>query len=135
MDRIKEIPALLEAMLYSKKYHFSELKPSQLEEYLPVVYAITNFNTNQVLYVGKTTNLRGRLYTNHLMGPTANARLKKYLIDDPNIPEVKDPASAKQFIKDNCYFQYLAEPDMRKRGQLEGLFSYILDVKYVDKEH
>ena len=135
MDRIKEIPALLEKMLDSKKYYFNELKPSQLVEYLSVVYAITNFNTNQVLYVGKTTNLRGRLYTNHLMGPLANARLKKYLIDDPEILEVNDLASAKQYIKDNCYFQYVAEDNMRKRGQLEGLFSFLLDVKYVDKEH
>lgn len=40
-----------------------------------------------------------------------------------------------QYIKDNCYFQYVVEPDMRKRGHLEGLFVYLLNVRYVDKEH
>ena len=122
-------------MINSKRYYFSELKPSQLEENLSVVYSITNFKSNQVLYVGKTTKLRRRLYTNHLMGPTTNARLKKYLIDDQSLPNVFDLKTAKQYIKDNCYFQYIVEPDMRKRGQLEGLFSFILNVKYVDKEH
>ena len=135
MDRIKEIPALLKEMIDSEKYYFSELKPSALDKDLAVVYAITNFKTNEVLYVGKTTKLRRRLYTNHLMGNLANARLKKYLIDDPELPNISDIDLAKQFLKDNCYFQYVAEPDMRKRGQLEGLFSFVLNVKYVDKEH
>ena len=69
------------------------------------------------------------------MGNLATARLKKYLIDDIGITDVSDLSSAKQYIKDNCYFQYVVEPDMRKRGQLEGLFSYLLNVRYVDKEH
>lgn len=135
MNRINEIPKLYELMATSKKHYFNELKPSHLEKDLSVVYAITNFKTNQVLYVGKTTKLRRRLYTNHLMGNLANARLKKYLIDDSEIDNVTDSISAKQFLKDNCYFQYVIEPDMRRRGQLEGLFSFLLNVRYVDKEH
>ena len=135
MNRISEIPALYDSMMQAEKYYFSAVKPSQLEENLPVVYSITNFKTGVVLYVGKTTRLRRRLYTNHLMGSLNTARLKKYLIDDPETPEVIDVNTAKQYIKNNSYFQFLAEQDMRKRGQLEGLFSFILNVKYVDKEH
>ena len=135
MDRIQEIPSLLKQMQDAEKHYFKSLKPSDLKEDLCVVYAITNFHTNEVLYVGKTTKLRRRLYTNHLMGNLATARLKKYLIDDIGITDVSDLSSAKQYIKDNCYFQYVVEPDMRKRGQLEGLFSYLLNVRYVDKEH
>ena len=135
MDRIQEIPSLLKQMQDAEKHYFESLKPSDLKEDLCVVYAITNFHANEVLYVGKTTKLRRRLYTNHLMGNLATARLKKYLIDDIGITDVSDLSSAKQYIKDNCYFQYVVEPDMRKRGQLEGLFSYLLNVRYVDKEH
>ena len=135
MDRIQEIPSLLKQMQDAEKHYFESLKPLDLKEDLCVVYAITNFHTNEVLYVGKTTKLRRRLYTNHLMGNLATARLKKYLIDDIGITDVSDLSSAKQYIKDNCYFQYVVEPDMRKRGQLEGLFSYLLNVRYVDKEH
>ena len=135
MDRIQEIPILYAQMQDSKKYSFSDLKPSDLNEHLCVVYAITNFRTQEILYVGKTTKLRRRLYTNHLMGNLATARLKKYLIDDPQMTDVSDLESAKQYIKSNCYFQYIEEPDMRKRGQLEGLYSFLLNVRYVDKEH
>lgn len=135
MDRINQIPLLLKELVDSDKYYFNELKPSQLEKELAVIYSITNYKTNVVLYVGKTTKLRRRLYTNHLMGSLANARLKKYLIDDLKLPHITNIEEAKQYIKDNCYFQYIAEPDTRRRGQLEGLFSYLLDVKYVDKEH
>ena len=135
MDRIQEIPSLQQRMLDSKKFYFSNLKPSDLQIDLCVVYAITNFHTNEILYVGKTTKLRRRLYTNHLMGNLATARLKKYLIDDTEITDVFDLDSAKQYIRSNCYFQYIEETDMRKRGQLEGLFSYLLNVRYVDKEH
>ena len=135
MDRIQEIPLLLKQMHDAEKYYFESLKPSDLKEDLCVVYAITNFHTNEILYVGKTTKLRRRLYKNHLMGNLSTARLKKYLIDDTGITGVSDLSSAKQYIKDNCYFQYVVEPDMRKRGQLEGLFSYLLNVRYVDKEH
>lgn len=135
MERIEEIALLMEQMSSSPVYYFSALKPSDLPVDLCVVYAIANKNTNEVLYVGKTTKLRRRLYTNHLMGNLATARLKKYLIDDPDMPMVVDLDTAKQYIKDNCYFQYVVEADMRKRGQLEGLFSYLLNVRYVDKEH
>ena len=135
MDRIQEIPSLLKQMQDAEKYYFESLKPSKLEENLCVIYAITNKNTSEVLYVGKTTTLRQRLYKNHLMGNLSTARLKKYLIEDPNVTMVNDLKSAKKYLKDNCYFQYIVEPDMRRRGQLEGLFSFLLNVKYVDKEH
>lgn len=135
MERMQEIPSLLKRMQDAEKHYFRSLNPSDLKEDLCVVYAITNFQTDEILYVGKTTKLRRRLYTNHLMGNLATARLKKYLIDDTEVTDVYDLDLAKQYIKNNCYFQYVEEPDMRKRGQLEGLFSYLLNVRYVDKEH
>ena len=135
MSRISEVQTLYDAMLNSTKYYFGTLKPSQLPDGLAGIYAITDNATNQVLYVGKTTNLRRRLYTNHLMGPITNARLKKYLIADGDLPEIRNVADAKEYIKNNCYCQFVLEADMRKRGQLEGLYSYLLDVKYVDQEH
>lgn len=135
MDRIQEISLLLKQMQDAEKHYFGSLKPSDLEKDLCVVYAITNKDTNEVLYVGKTTTLRRRLYTNHLMGNKSTARLKKYLMEDPNEPTVKNLKLAKEYIKNNCYFQYIEESDARKRGQLEGLFSFLLNVKYIEKEH
>lgn len=69
------------------------------------------------------------------MGPKSNARLKKYLTEDPNVPEIQTMEQAKQYLREHCCFQYILEPEMRSRGQIEGLLSYLLDVRYIHKEH
>ncbi len=135
MDRLAEAQKIVEALLDSKQYDFDGLKPSDLEDRLPVVYAIFDKVDGSCLYVGRTKNLRRRLYTNHLMGPITNARLKKYLIEDTGQKYIDTMAAAKDHLIDQCYFQYLAIPDMRRRGQIEGLFSYLLDVRYIHEEH
>ena len=92
-------------------------------------------NTGETLYVGRTKNLRQRLYNNHLMGPKSNARLKKYLVEDPSVTNITTMAEAKLYLRDSCYFQYIAEPDVIRRGQIEGLLSYLLNVRYIHEEH
>ena len=111
------------------------IKPSDLEEELPAVYAIFDKSDDVCLYVGRTKNLRRRLYTNHLMGPESNARLKKYLIEDPDQKKIGTIEDAKSHLIDRCYFQYLTVSDMRMRGQIEGLLGYLLDVRYIHEEH
>ncbi len=134
-DRSSMAKSLTDSIRSAPKCYFSDLKPSMIQDGLPGVYAITNFHTGEVLYVGRTKNLRQRLYNNHLMGPESNARLKKYLKDDPDETAVTDMAKAKEYLKENCYFQYLVEQDVLKRGQLEGLLSFMLNVKYIHEEH
>ena len=89
----------------------------------------------EALYVGRTKNLRRRLYTNHLHGPWANARLKKYLVEDPSQTEIRDMLEAKQYLKDHCYVKYIVEDDTVQRGRIEGLLSYLLKVRYIHEEH
>ena len=91
--------------------------------------------TGETLYVGRTKNLRQRLYNNHLMGPKSNARLKKYLVEDNRLPEIETMNDAKLFLRKRCYFQYMAVEDMVQRGQIEGLLSFLLDVRYMHEEH
>ncbi len=135
MERLAEAQRIVEELLDNKRYDFDGLKPSDLEDRLPVVYAIFDKVDGACLYVGRTKNLRRRLYTNHLMGPETNARLKKYLIEDPERKDIETIAAARYYLVDQCYFQYLAVPDMRMRGQIEGLLSYLLDVRYIHEEH
>ena len=123
------------SLLNSPRYDFSGLVPSVLENKLPVIYAIFDKTDNSTLYVGRTKNLRQRLYNNHLMGPANNARLKKYLMEDPERPDIPDMETAKQYLIDHCYFQYIQEKDTRARGQIEGLLSYMLNVHYIHEEH
>lgn len=118
----------------SKRYFFADLIPSMLNDKLQGVYAIFDKREGTALYVGRTKNMRRRLYTNHLMGPLTNARLKKYLIEDTS-NNISNLTEAKAFIRENCYFQFLVENDIVRRGQAEGLLSYALNVKYMHEEH
>lgn len=135
MERLAKAQKIVEELLDSERYYFDGLKPSVLEDRLPVVYAIFDKADGACLYVGRTKNLRRRLYTNHLMGPETNARLKKYLIEDTEQRTIDTIASAKKYLIDRCYFQYLPICDLRMRGQIEGLLSYLLDVRYIHEEH
>jgi hypothetical protein len=131
IERNKKSLVFAEKILSSERIYFEKLVPSDLEEQQGV-YIIRNIENDQVLYVGKTTNLRTRLYTNHLQGNYSTARLKKYLIEDEN-NEIGSYSEAKDWIKRHCYFQFLQESDFHLRGQLEGLFSFLFDVKYIEK--
>lgn len=134
-QRLIDAKRIVDDILHAPKYYFKELKPSVLPDQLAAVYAITDTSTGEVLYVGRTKNVRRRLYTNHLMGPKTNARLKKYLVEDPNQPQITDMLIAKEYLKANCYAQYVPEEDMVKRGQIEGLLSYMLNVRYIHEAH
>ncbi len=134
MKKYTEAEELVDQLINSEKYFFSELKPSSLPK-CPGVYAIFNMDTGENLYVGRTKNLCQRLYTNHLMGTTSNARLKKYLIDDGEMADITTTEKAKQFLKDHCYFQLLQIDDVRRRGQIEGMLGFFLDVRYIHEEH
>ena len=143
MDYLKDLnkkqvdaKSIIEELLSGKKYYFAELKPSELDA-RPGVYAIFDKDSGENLYVGRTKNLRQRLYTNHLMGSMANARLKKYLVEDkdPCMTNIVSMDDAKQFLKDHCYFQCIQVEDVKRRGQIEGMLSFFLDVRYMHEEH
>lgn len=125
-----------ERLLAGDKYYFKTLQPSMLAEDMAVVYAIFDKSTDEALYVGRTKKLRRRLYTNHLQGNKSTARLKKYIVEDnQNFPEINDYEKAKAWLKNNCYFQYVAVQDSRERGHVEGLLGYLLDSRYMEEEH
>jgi predicted GIY-YIG superfamily endonuclease len=123
-----------DALVSSSPLHFGDLTPSRVPE-APGVYIITaEINgTEKPYYIGRSTNLRQRLYNNHLMGPRSNARLKKYLVD---FGECSDMKSAKNFIRQNCLARWIEESDTRKRGAIEDYTTGLLFPKYgIYKEH
>src|ERR1035438_7094330 len=88
---------------------YSKLKPSEIPENSGVYLISYGNDENEVpYYIGRTKNLRQRLYNNHLMGPLTNARLKKYLI---NSGECINAIEAKKFIKTNCKIRWILEKD------------------------
>lgn len=132
---LKEGRKIAEQLLKFAPLYFRDLTPSDLPKKMPGVYAIFDEDHHEVLYVGRTKNLRRRLYTNHLHGPKTNARLKKYLVEDKLQMTIDDLDAAKQYLKDHCYVKYLVEEDTLRRGRIEGLLSYLLNVRYIHEEH
>ena len=51
-ERIKSAEKLLNLLLNSQRHYFKELKPSDLPDGLPVVYAVFDKETGEALYVG-----------------------------------------------------------------------------------
>jgi hypothetical protein len=113
---------------------FSKLTPSAVPK-TSGVYLITAQLEGQHFpyYVGRSKNLKQRLYNNHLMGPLTNARLKKYLI---NFGECGSLDEAKKFIRACCWARWIEEPDIRIRGAIEGYVTGMLFPKYgIYEEH
>lgn len=121
-------------IFHSKVYTFATIVPSDLPEKAGV-YVIWLKETEEVLYVGRTRNIRQRLYTNHLMGNKSSARLKKYLVDDVNLPDIVEYIDAKNYMKENCCFQFILVEDNNERGHVEGLLGYLTEARYIEMEH
>ncbi|MCL9662130.1 GIY-YIG nuclease family protein [Paenibacillus hunanensis] len=135
---------------------FQHLVPSNLAEVdgKGGIYIIGLLDSNEILYVGRTVNLKQRLYTNHLMGNQSNARLKKYLVADkilhefalqngkelflPNDADHNHKMSfeeAKNFLRNRCYVKFILIDESRIRGLQECGLAYALNVKYIEEEH
>ncbi|MDY6228050.1 MAG: GIY-YIG nuclease family protein [Clostridium sp.] len=130
---LSDVKNVISKLDNTSKHYFNNLKPSDLEK-IACVYVI--YDDKNALYIGRTTNLRQRLYTNHLQGNKSTARLKKYIVEDNfRFPNIDDYNKAKEYLKSKCYFRYIAEDDSRLRGHLEGLLGYMLDSVYIEDEH
>lgn len=124
----------LEQLLNQQPLRFSQMTPASLPD-TTGVYLITKIedDTEIPYYIGRTKNMRQRLYNNHLMGPLANARLKKYLIDSRVCSNIKE---AKDFIQRNCAARWVEEKDYRRRGAIENYCTAVLFPDYgIDEEH
>ncbi len=133
--RLREAKDLAHELLSGPCYEFANLTSSSLEKGREAVYAVFDHSDGSTLYVGRTKNIRQRLYNNHLNGTVNGARLKKYLMEDTEKPEIRTTEDARQYLIDHCYFWFVLLENVRLRGQVEGLFSYLLDVKYIHEEH
>jgi GIY-YIG catalytic domain. len=127
-SRIAALSTHLDAILLAAPIAFATMKPSQLPE-IAGVYTIytTESGPTAPYYIGRTKNLRQRLYNNHLIGPLNNARLKKYLIE---AQECVDLPASKTFIRANCHARWIAISDMRERFLAECFLAAVLQPKF-----
>lgn len=132
---LNEARIIANQLFAAQPLYFKNLTPSDIPKDISGVYAIFDADTKETLYVGRTKDLRRRLYTNHLHGPKANARLKKYLIEDERQQNITDMNEAKKYLKEHCYAKYIVEDGTIRRGRIEGLLSFLLNVRYIHEEH
>ena len=132
--QLQNAKKIWDTLFNSKVYSFSSVVPSDLPKKAGV-YVIWLKATEEDLYGGRTRNIRQRLYTNHLMGNKSSARLKKYLVDDVNLPDIVEYVDAKNYMKANCCFQFVLVEDNNERGHIEGLLGYLTEARYIEMEH
>ena len=123
-----------DALIKCPSISFKSIVPSMIPQ-VGGVYLITARKSNYEVpyYIGRSMNLRRRIYTNHLMGPIANARLKRYLVGSG---ECRDVIDAKEFIRNNCNVRWIEENDSRRRGAIEGYaIGFLFPVYGIYQEH
>ena len=131
MDSIlAEYKSLLMNLLSSSQVPFD----NSLHGFLPEeggVYRI--FEKGSVwqssVYVGKTTDLRNRIYKNHFMGNREASTLKRKLI---RTGQFNDERAVKQFLQDRCLVQYVIVTDKRLRNFLEHFAVSVLKPQFND---
>ncbi|MFY9741686.1 MAG: GIY-YIG nuclease family protein [Candidatus Sulfotelmatobacter sp.] len=123
-----------DSLLLASPLAFSQMTPSKIPD-RSGVYLITAALSGREdpYYVGRTKNLRRRLYNNHLMGPFSNARLKNCLV---STRECEDIAAAKGFLKSCCSVRWIEQAGHRERGAIEGYATALLFPKHgIYEEH
>lgn len=128
------LEAKLAALMDATPLAFADITPSKVPPKGGVYVITARLNgAEHPYYVGRTKNLRQRLYNNHLMGPLSNARLKKHLID---AGECDDVADAKAFLKRCCWVRWIEQENFRERGAIEGYATGLFFPKHgIYEEH
>ena len=122
--------ALLQKLLDKSANSFD----NQLQGKLPTqggVYRIfENGETWQnSIYVGKTNNIRRRVYKNHFMGSRQASTLRNKLARSFKYENESD---INQYLQDNCLVQFLVISEDDNRTSLEHFAVAILHPKYND---
>lgn len=111
-------------LLESKIIKFSDANlRSQLRPTGGVYRIFTNSHPDKTLYVGKTKNIKQRLYNNLLMGQIRSHTLKRKFIKEG---KCNNQASAKLYLKNNCSLQYVGEDTDIERSFLEHYLIAVL---------
>jgi len=118
MKHLQQYRRTAKALTRCKSISFSD---SALHQTLPIsggIYMISS-KTNgksKVLYIGKATSIRQRLYQNLLNGQLRSHTLSRKLISYAGL---KNKRQVKNFLKMNCVAQWTQVQDERERSFVE----------------
>ncbi len=94
------------------------------------IYRICDFSKQEpgLMYVGKSNNLRRRLYSNHFNGPAGNSTLRRKLLRNDFHGELE----VTNYLQASCKAQYIIVEDERFRCFAEHYAISVLQPQYND---
>jgi len=84
---------------------------------------------NRSIFIGQSTNLRGRIYDNHYSGNRKSSILKKKMIRQALF---EDEAAVKKYLSDECSLQFILISDPIDRSLFEHFAISVLRPAYND---
>lgn len=118
MDYFRE---KLDILLSSQPLYFKDISENLVSE-APGVYAIFSKIEGKTLYVGKTKNIRERVFDTHLAGWMGD-KVVQYAKSKNIIHSKEDIAG---FLVEYCFIRWVTETDYKKQESLESYISAIL---------
>jgi excinuclease UvrABC nuclease subunit len=105
------------ALLASSSFRFEDNVPNKAG-----VYAVFN-ERNEVIYIGRTRNLRRRLLGNHRSGNIRGSQFRRALMQNYGL---KDENEISNHIRQKCTFKFMEIEDPVERVRLEHFATAIL---------
>ena len=121
-ENIASYSEKLTKVMNQPKFNFVQAAPNQIPA-APGVYLIHDDTSNQMIYAGRTRNLRTRLLQQHKRGNAEGSQFRKALGQNLNL---SDEAKISDYIVNNCSFQYLPVESFEERVRLEHFMTAIL---------
>jgi hypothetical protein len=135
-QRIFELSKWLDEIFSRSPLRFESITPSSIPSE-GGIYFISDLSqrNEEIIYVGQTSNLSQRIYTNQLQGDKMGSQVKVAFIEHGR---AKDLESAKDYLKKYCAVHFDVVHDFREREMKEGFAKAILKPQfslYKSKEH
>jgi len=122
---ISEYITKLEDLLSSGEYDFNEASSIHVPE-SPGVYIIIDKEGDNIIYIGRTKNLRRRILGNHKSGNIRGSQFRKALM---RIYNLKNEQEISNYIRKKCAFKFKIVEDQGERIRLEHFATAIIAPK------
>jgi len=119
---ISNLLAEMEQLLAGPKHSFLQATSRTVSKQ-PGVYAIHDNRLKNIIYIGRTRNLRRRLLGDHRRGNIKGSQFRKAL---GRKMALKSEAEITNYILENCSFQFMKVKEFEEMVKLEHFATAIL---------
>jgi hypothetical protein len=134
-QRIFGLTKWLDEVLSRAPVKFDSITPSAIPSDGGIYFISDLSRREEIIYIGQSSNLSQRVYTNQLQGDKMASQIKMALIEHER---AKDLDSAKDYLRKFCALRFDIVHDYREREMREGFAIAVLKPQfslYKSKEH